>query len=139
MALERLIGVNTPRPNALVREALDARAIPELGRHETACAEVKYGREPDRFLEAPDEALLYLEVKTSTSRARPALRSFRLPRRAERQAHGRVDMAQSGARAAVLFVVQREDCTAFSSRPTSTTNSPPRLTRARARGVLALA
>lgn len=49
------------------------------------------------------------------------------------------DMAQSGARAAVLFVVQREDCTAFQVAADIDHQFAAALTRARARGVLALA
>lgn len=138
-----LVGINTLRPNALVREALDAHAIPELGRYETVRAEVRYGRASriDFLLEGAGEAPLYLEVKNVHLSRRAGLAEFPdcIAARSARHMEELGRMADAGARAAVLFVVQRGDCVAFQAASDIDPAFAAALTRARSRGVLVLA
>ncbi len=62
-----LIGVNTGRANALVKEALENKTFPELA-HETFRAEVKYGQENSRidFLLQDGKEKIWVEVKSVT-------------------------------------------------------------------------
>jgi sugar fermentation stimulation protein A len=138
-----LVGVNTLRPNALTREALEARGIPELGDYASVRAEVKYGRASriDFLLETPGAPPLYLEVKNVHLSRQPGLAEFPdcVAARSSKHMEELGDMADTGARAAVLFVVQRQDCEAFKVAHDIDPAFAEALTRARSRGVLALA
>lgn len=138
-----LVGINTLRPNALVREALDAHAIPELGIYDTVRAEVVYGRASrvDFLLEAPGEAPLYLEVKNVHLSRRAGLAEFPdcVAARSAKHMDELAAMVNAGGRAAVLFVVQRGDCETFQSAADIDPAFAAALGRARAQGVLALA
>ena len=114
-----LVGVNTMLPNRLVAEALAAGAIPELAGYETVRPEVKYAEASrvDFLLTDPDRPPCWLEVKNCHLSRTPPLAEFPDCVAARSARHlgdlaGRVAM---GERAVALFVVQREDCDAFSA------------------------
>lgn len=131
-----LVGINTLLPNRLVAEALAADAIPELSGYATVRPEVKYGEasrvdflltHPDRppcWLEVNDcppnynvPERLWLEVKNCHFSRTKGLAEFP-DCKAERSTRHLGDLAAQvaqGDRAAVLFVVQREDCNEFSA------------------------
>jgi sugar fermentation stimulation protein A len=131
-----LVGVNTHLPNRLVAEALAGGAIPELAGYAALRPEVKYAaasrvdflltdpERPPRWREVdncpPDDNLpdrLWLEVKNVHLSRAKGLAEFP-DCKAERSARHLGDLAAQvaqGDRAAVLFVVQREDCDEFSA------------------------
>jgi sugar fermentation stimulation protein A len=112
-----LVGVNTMHPNRLVAEALDADAVPELAGYAEARREVRYGEASrvDFLLTSPDRPPCFLEVKNvHLSRGGGlaefpdcvAARSLKHLRELTREVEG-------GARAVMLFVIQRTDCVLF--------------------------
>lgn len=102
--------VNTARPNAQAREAIEAGRVPELGGYTDCRAEVRYGDEKSRIdlllSGHPDKADAWVEVKNVTLAGGP--RGYFPDAVTERgQKHLRELMAQveKGDRAVLFFVV----------------------------------
>ena len=134
-----LVGVNTMHPNRLTAEALAAGAIPELAGYSTVRPEVRYGENSrvDFLLTAPDLAPCFLEVKNvHLSRGGGlaefpdcvAARSLKHLRELRRE-------REAGARAVMLFVVQRMDCARFDTAADLDPAYAAGLIEAAARGV----
>ncbi|SDU22280.1 DNA/RNA nuclease SfsA [Stappia sp. ES.058] len=113
-----LVGINTAHPNALVEEALRAGLIPELADFGTLRREVKYGRNSriDILLESEAAAPVYVEVKNVHLMRRAGLAEFpdSVTARGAKHLVEMSDMVASGARAAMVYLVQRPDCRAMS-------------------------
>lgn len=111
------VGINTGQPNRLVEEALGADAIPELAGYPPPRREVKYGEASriDLLLEKDSAPPCYVEIKNVDLMREPGLAEFPDSVTARGAKHlaelGR--MAEAGARAVMLFVVQRNDCARF--------------------------
>ena len=111
-----LVGINTMVPNRLVEEALTHHLMPEFKAYTQFRREVKYGKNSriDFLLGSENEAPLYLEVKNVThSEGQTALFPDAVTARGAKHLQELMDIKQQGMRAAVLYVVQRTDCTAF--------------------------
>ncbi|MBN4051791.1 DNA/RNA nuclease SfsA [Parvibaculum lavamentivorans] len=112
---ETLVGVHTGRPNALVAAAINAGEIPELIGYETARREVKYGQNSriDILLEKVGTPSAYVEIKSVTLSRTPGLAEFPDSKtsRGAKHMNELAEMAKSGHRAVVFFLVQRSDCT----------------------------
>lgn len=112
---ETLVGVHTGRPNALVAAAINAGEIPELTGYETARREVKYGQNSriDILLEKAEVPSAYVEIKSVTLSRTPGLAEFPDSKttRGAKHMNELAEMAKSGHRAVVFFLVQRTDCT----------------------------
>lgn len=109
-----MVGINTHRPNAIVAEAIQAGGIPDLAGYELLRREVKYGVNSriDIFLESPDRPPAYVEIKNvqmkeETWAAFPDAVTSRGAKHLEELAA----MVSQGARAVMLFLVQRDDVT----------------------------
>jgi sugar fermentation stimulation protein A len=114
-----LVGVNTLHPNRLVAEALAAGALPEFAGYSKVRPEVKFGAASrvDFLLEGEGLPPCYLEIKNVHLRRGEGLAEFPdcVAARSAKHLRELSEMVAQGTRAAVLFVVQRQDCDAFAA------------------------
>ena len=108
-----LVGINTGRANALVREAIESGLISELAGYEEIRPEVRYGNENSRvdFLLTGKCGQCYVEVKNVTA-ADGAIALFPDAVSTRGSKHLRELMASSshaGQRAVLCYCVQRPD------------------------------
>ena len=112
-------GINTVLANKIVKEALIAKQLKGLDTYSTCRPEVKYGRNSriDFLLtcssnNAPDA---YVEIKSVTLMRQSGLAEFPdgITDRGLKHLGDLSEVAKSGKRAVLLFLVQRSDCAAF--------------------------
>ncbi len=112
-----LVGINTSLPNRLVEEALVAGLIPELSGFASLRREVKYGRNSRIDILLADESgtPVYVEVKNVHLMRQAGLAEFpdSVTVRGAKHLAEMSDMVASGARAAMVYLVQRPDCDRF--------------------------
>ena len=112
-----LVGVHTAWPNKIVEEALNNQIIPKLAGYESLRREVKYGENSriDFLLEDTGKPPCYVEVKSITFSREQGLAEFpdSPSIRATKHVTELTNMVKSGARAVMLYVVQRDDCDHF--------------------------
>lgn len=111
------VGVDTSLPNVIVTEAIQAGAIAELTGYARLRREVKYGHSSriDILLEEAGRPPCYVEVKNVHLRRGGDLAEFPdcVAARSAKHMGELAEMVEGGARAVVVFVVQRGDCAAF--------------------------
>ncbi|MBE0412040.1 DNA/RNA nuclease SfsA [Yoonia sp.] len=109
-------GVDTSIPNKVVKTALLAHQIPGLPNYDMVRPEVRYGASSrvDFLLsgEGPDT---YVEVKSATLSRRSGLAEFpdSVTARGAKHLDALAQMARTGHRAVMIYLVQRTDCTAM--------------------------
>lgn len=109
-----LVGINTGLSNHLVREALAAGYLPQLGGYASVRREVAYGQRGSRIdflLEHPARPPCYVEVKNVTAAVsdRIALFPDAVSARGAKHLEEMADRVRAGERAVLVFCVQRED------------------------------
>ena len=138
-----LVGVDTSLPNVLATEAIQAGVVRELTGYASLRREVKYGHASriDILLEHEDRPPCYVEVKNVHLRRAGDLAEFPdcVAARSAKHMGELADMVDAGARAVVLFVIQREDCQAFAPAADLDPTFAAALRAATARGVEVLA
>jgi sugar fermentation stimulation protein A len=111
-----LVGINTMHPNRLVEEALRAGLIEELAGYDAIRREVGYDARSriDFLLTRPGRPDCYVEVKNVHLR-RCAMAAFpdTVTARGARHLGALRRQVEAGARAVLVYVVQRTDCAAF--------------------------
>jgi sugar fermentation stimulation protein A len=114
-----LVGVNTMHPNRLAAEALREGRISELSGYDSVRPEVKYGTASrvDFLLQGAERPACWLEIKNCHLSRGGGLAEFPdcVAARSAKHLKELEAMVAAGDRAAVLFVVQREDCDAFAA------------------------
>ena len=112
-----LVGVNTAYPNVIAAEAIAAGQIAPLRGYERIRREVRYGDENSRIdllLEADNRPPCYVEVKNvHLKRGDVAEFPDAVTVRGAKHLRELRAMVKQGARAVMLYLVQREDCRAF--------------------------
>lgn len=113
-----MVGINTHLPNAIAAEAIAAGRVPELAGYDGLRREVPYGANSrvDILLEGGrDGRPAYVEIKNVHLRRGGSLAEFPDCPTARGVKHLTElgTMAEAGARAVMLFVVQRTDCRRF--------------------------
>jgi len=111
-----LVGVNTALPNRLTEEALMAKRISQVAEYGTIKREVKYGTNSrvDFLLTQEGLADCYLEVKNVH-----LMRDYKVQfpdsvtSRGAKHLEELAKVVSGGARAVLLYVVQRDDCDTF--------------------------
>ena len=138
-----IVGVNTVQPNLLVAEALQAGLFPQLHDYPTIRREVKYGTNSraDFVLEAPRRPRCYLEVKNVHLMRTPRLAEFPdcVTTRGAKHLADLAAMAEQGARAVLLFVIQIPSAESFTVAADIDPAYAAGYARARAKGIEVLA
>ena len=109
-----LVGINTALPNALVHEAIEGGAIPELAGYASIRREVPFGEERSRVdlvLEASGRAPCYVEVKNVTAAVTQGVALFPdcVSDRGSRHLRELIRVKAAGLRPVQLYCVQRGD------------------------------
>ena len=109
-AFGNLAGVNTARPNHLVREAIEADLVPELRGYEVIRSEVRYGEEKSRIdlLLEGESGCCYVEVKNVTLDCGNGRAQFpdAVTSRGSKHLRELIAMVAAGHRAVLFFCVQ---------------------------------
>ncbi|MBM3632127.1 MAG: DNA/RNA nuclease SfsA [Alphaproteobacteria bacterium] len=112
-----MVGVNTSLPNKIAEEAILAEKITELTGYDTLKREVKYGNNSriDILLSSPEKPPCYVEVKNvHLKRENGAEFPDSVTTRGAKHLRELEDIAALGARAVMLYIIQRDDCSHFS-------------------------
>jgi sugar fermentation stimulation protein A len=116
-AATALVGINPMRPNHIVAEAIAAGLIAQLAGYDRVRREVKYGEKSriDLLLEGDGRPPCYVEVKNVHLSRTPGLAEFPdcVTARGARHLVELAAMVAAGARAAMVYLVQRGDAKAF--------------------------
>jgi sugar fermentation stimulation protein A len=135
------VGINTMRPNSLVREAISLGLVPELSGYQDLRSEVRYGTNSriDLLLSGPDGSC-YVEVKNVTLlQGERALFPDAVTTRGQKHLRELMQVVQTGERGVIFFVVQREDAQTFGIADSIDPNYGKLLRMAVQNGVEALA
>lgn len=111
------VGVNTSLPNGIAEEAILAGQIAELTGYEALKREVKYGQNSriDLLLTSPHKSPCYVEVKNvHLKRGEAAEFPDSVTTRGTKHLCELEKIAAQGARAVMLYIIQRNDCSHFS-------------------------
>ena len=143
---DHLVGVNTAHPNRLVEEAIAADHIEELTGYADCRREVRYGQNSriDLLLEDESRPPCYVEIKNVNLKRALAGRETAaefpdaVTKRGAKHLVELGDMVAEGARAVMLYLVQRGDCDHFRIADDIDPAYAAALAEARNRGVEAI-
>ena len=118
---DTLVAINTSNPNKIAYEAVEKGMIPELSGYADIRREVKYGEASriDLLLEGGRGKRAgrpcYVEIKNVHLMRQPGLAEFpdSVTARGAKHLRELSAMVENGARAVMLYIVQRSDCARF--------------------------
>jgi sugar fermentation stimulation protein A len=136
------VGVNTGIPNRVVKAALMAHLLTELGEYSEILAEVPYGQDKksriDFVLAGAGDRPVYVEVKSTTwCQGKLALFPDTVTTRGQKHLRELTDLLPA-ARAVMLYFINRGDCTEFAPGDSADPTYGQLLRQAIAQGVEAL-
>lgn len=112
-----LVGINTAHPNHLVHEAIRNATIGELAGYARLRREVRYGRNSriDILLEDEAAGTCHVEVKNVHLMRKPGRAEFpdSVTVRGAKHLRELAEVASTGGRAVMLYLVQRSDAETF--------------------------
>lgn len=113
-----LVGVNTIKPNHIVKEAIINKQIKELESFDFYKAEVKYGTQNskiDLLLKNKQNEELYLEIKNVHLIREQGVAEFpdTTTTRGAKHLEELTELAKQNTKACNIFLVQRQDCKSF--------------------------
>jgi len=112
-----IVGVNTHNPNKIIQEAINNKEIKELLDYNTLKREVKYGvnSKIDIFLQDDNKTDCYVEIKNVHLSRKKNLAEFPdgITSRGTKHLKELNNVAQTGGRAVMLYLIQRNDCNSF--------------------------
>ena len=115
-----LVGINTAHPNKIVADAINDGKIEELKGYKSLKREQKYGKNSRIYILLTNENQppCYVEVKNVTMKRGgpndPAEFPDSVTTRGAKHLVEMADMVKKGARAVMVYLVQRSDCASFS-------------------------
>jgi sugar fermentation stimulation protein A len=109
-----MVGIHTGRSNRLVREAVEAGALPELAGYDTMRGEVPYGEQRSRIdwlLSGAGRPDCYVEVKNVTAAVHDGVAFFpdAVTARGTKHLQEMTALVRQGRRAVLCYCVQRSD------------------------------
>jgi sugar fermentation stimulation protein A len=138
-----LVGINTGSPNAAVAAAIEAGLIPALTGYATLRREVRYAENSriDILLEDPKRPPCYVEIKNVHLMRQAGLAEFpdSVTARGTKHLKALCSMVAAGARAVMVYFVQRGDADRFTLAHDIDPTYARAFTEASAAGVEALA
>ena len=138
-----MVGVNTNHPNKLAVEAIQNGQIPQLSNFDTLRTEVKYGENSriDILLESENSKPVYVEVKNVHFQRHKGIHEFpdSVTQRGAKHLDEMAREVEAGNRAAMLYVIQRNDGDSFRICGDLDPNYATAFIRARSAGVEAYA
>ncbi len=138
-----LAGINTGHPNRIAEAAIKAGLIPELSGYASLRREVRYGTNSriDLLAESPNRPPCYIEVKNVHLMRQPSLAEFPdcVTARGAKHLFELAAQVRAGARAVMLYIIQRDDCDRFALAADIDPGYARAFRDARAAGVEALA
>ncbi len=115
---EVLVGINTSSPNGAVAASIQSGLVPELSGYTSLRREVRYGGNSriDILLEHDRRPPCYVEIKNVHLMRRPGLAEFpdSVTTRGTKHLNALSEMASIGARAVMVYFIQRGDAERFS-------------------------
>ena len=112
-----MVGINTNHPNKLSREAIEAGRIPALSEFDNLRTEVKYGKNSriDILLETNEGPDIFVEVKNVHYMRNKGIHEFpdSVTARGAKHLDELANEVNAGSRAAMLYVIQRNDGDVF--------------------------
>lgn len=136
------IGIHTGRSNHLVKEALEAKLLDTLNPYTHIRTEVPYGKNSriDLLLQGENLPDCYIEVKNVTlAQGTTAYFPDAITERGTKHLQEMTEMVRQGARAILIFCVQRENITQVQPADTIDPQYGQTLRHALANGVEAIA
>lgn len=138
-----MVGINTGMPNRLAEEAIRAGLVSDFATYGEVRREQRYGQNSriDLLLRDPARAPAYVEVKNVHFTRTGRLAEFpdSVTSRGAKHLDELGDMVEAGFRAAMLYVIQRDDCDQLRICDELDPAYGKAFRRARARGVEAYA
>lgn len=138
-----LVGINTSSPNGAVAAAIQSGLVPELAGYGSLRREVRYGVNSriDILLEDEARPPCYVEIKNVHLMRRAGLAEFpdSVTARGAKHLKELSDMAATGARAVMVYFIQRGDAETFALADDIDPAYAAAFDEARTRGIEALA